>query len=114
MRIEYLRLPAFGKFTDHDIQFSPEHGLHLIYGRNEAGKSTLLRAVSHALFGIPRDSSDDFLHSSSSLRIEAGLRLTAEPALLSPPQGSGILCGSKTNSPWMRRFGPLYLWTAAQ
>ena len=71
MRIEYLRLPAFGKFTDHDIQFSPEHGLHLIYGRNEAGKSTLLRAVSHALFGIPRDSSDDFLHSSSSLRIEA-------------------------------------------
>lgn len=81
MRIEYLRLPAFGKFTDHDIQFSPEHGLHLIYGRNEAGKSTLLRAVSHALFGIPRDSSDDFLHSSSSLRIEAGLRLDSGASL---------------------------------
>ena len=55
MRIDYLRLPAFGLFTDETIHFAPDKGLHIIYGRNEAGKSTLLQAVSVAVFGIPRD-----------------------------------------------------------
>ena len=50
--IKYLNLPAFGIFTDRTIRFAPNHGLHIIYGRNEAGKSTLLSAISDALFGI--------------------------------------------------------------
>lgn len=76
MRIDYLRLPAFGLFTDETIHFAPDKGLHIIYGRNEAGKSTLLQAVSDALFGIPRDSKADFIHRADSLRIEAGLSLS--------------------------------------
>ena len=75
MRIDYLRLPAFGVFTDETIRFPQDRGLHIIYGRNEAGKSTLLRAVSDALFGIPRDSGADFQHKASNLRIEAGLTM---------------------------------------
>lgn len=75
MRIDYLKLLAFGSFTDEEIHFSKECGLHLIYGTNEAGKSTMLRAIADALFGIPHNSPDGFLHKYSDLRIEAGLTL---------------------------------------
>ncbi|HPT83352.1 MAG TPA: AAA family ATPase [Limnochordia bacterium] len=75
MRIKYLRLPAFGIFTEQAINFAPERGLHLIYGPNEAGKSTLLSAIGDALFGIPRVSSHAFLHKPAALRIVLGLEL---------------------------------------
>lgn len=75
MRIEYLSLPAFGRFTEERIEFGSEPKLHLLFGRNEAGKSTLLRAILDVLFGIPQTSGDDFLHRSTTLRIEAGLQL---------------------------------------
>jgi exonuclease SbcC len=43
-----LRLFPFGCFTDSDIPFEP--GLNVILGPNEAGKSTIFRAVRLALF----------------------------------------------------------------
>ena len=72
MRIEYLSLPAFGMFTDQIIRFPAEYGLHIIYGPNEAGKSTILRALSDALFGIPLNSPDSFRHEPV-VRIAGGL-----------------------------------------
>jgi chromosome segregation protein len=75
MRIRYLRLPAFGIFTEQAVSFAPERGLHLIYGPNEAGKSTLLTAIGDALFGIPRISPHAFQHKPASLRIVMGLQL---------------------------------------
>ena len=54
---------AFGCFTDHAIDLSSgQQGLQVIYGPNEAGKSTALRAVQAALFGFPHRSKDNFLH----------------------------------------------------
>ena len=49
-----LGLMAFGPFTDRVLDLSVgDHGLNVIFGRNEAGKSSALRAL-HALFsGIP-------------------------------------------------------------
>ncbi|NLM41973.1 MAG: AAA family ATPase [Firmicutes bacterium] len=82
MRIEYLYLPAFGLFTDERIEFPLDKSLHIIYGRNEAGKSTLLRAVSDALFGPIRSSGASFRHPPRALRIEAGLRLADGTRLL--------------------------------
>ncbi len=52
-----------------------QEGLHLIYGPNEAGKSSALRALRQALFGIPAQTSDSFVHSYSKMRI--GLTLGA-------------------------------------
>ncbi|NMB02135.1 MAG: AAA family ATPase [Firmicutes bacterium] len=76
MRVDYLRLLAFGRFTNEEIKFPHDRGLHLIYGPNEAGKSTMLRAIVDALFGIPHNSLDGFLHEYGNLRIEAGLSLS--------------------------------------
>lgn len=83
MRFLELSLTAFGSFTDHRIDLGggngpggPEAssaggGLHVIYGPNEAGKSTALRAVSGLLFGIPERSQDVHLHPGPALCVSA-------------------------------------------
>ena len=74
MKILELSLQAFGPFTDVTLDFSGgREGLHLVHGPNEAGKSSALRAMRQALFGIPTQSPDDFLHSYQKLRV--GMRL---------------------------------------
>ncbi|MFH5806422.1 AAA family ATPase [Alienimonas sp. DA493] len=68
MRIERLDLIAFGPFAGLSLDFSAP-GLHVVYGPNEAGKSTALRAVRDALFGIPGQSPDNHRHEYRALRI---------------------------------------------
>ncbi len=71
MRFERLHVPAFGPFTDLDLEFLAQGGdLHVIYGPNEAGKSSLLRAFRDLLFGIHSQSPDNFLHEYKKLRIK--------------------------------------------
>ena len=70
MKILSLDLIAYGPFTNKSLQF-PDGGanLHIVYGPNEAGKSCALRALSNALYGIPLDQKDGFLHPYEDLRI---------------------------------------------
>ena len=75
MRIDELRLIAFGPFAGQVLDFSPgRHGVHVVYGRNEAGKSSALRGLRDALFGIPHLSRDNFRHDYSAMRIGFTLR----------------------------------------
>ena len=70
MKIVRLGLNAFGPFSGRQLDLSTgRQGLHLIFGANEAGKSSALRALRQALFGIPVRSEDDFLHPYAKLRI---------------------------------------------
>ena len=62
MKIRKLFLKAFGPFTDSTLDFSGPANLHLIYGPNEAGKSSALRAITDLRYGIPMRSKDDFVH----------------------------------------------------
>ncbi|GAI35874.1 unnamed protein product, partial [marine sediment metagenome] len=78
MRIDRLDLIAYGPFTDKSLNLSNgDSGLHLIYGDNEAGKSTSLRALIAWLFGIPARTNDNYLHSNPQLRIGGKLRLSS-------------------------------------
>ncbi len=52
MRVERLDLVAFGPFRDRRIELAP--GLTVIYGPNEAGKSSLHAALTTALCGVRR------------------------------------------------------------
>ncbi len=75
MRIDELQLIAFGPFTDIVLDFSGgQEGFHLVYGPNEAGKSSALRALRNLLYGIPARSPDNFLHPYPKMRIGAILR----------------------------------------
>ena len=70
MRFKRLYIPAFGPFTNLDLSFPAEdRDLHVIYGENEAGKSSLLRAIRDLLFGIHGQSPDNFRHDYKQLRV---------------------------------------------
>lgn len=52
MRLLELHIDGFGKFHDRTISFN--NGINIIYGKNEAGKSTLHTFIRGMLFGIER------------------------------------------------------------
>ncbi len=103
MRFVELHLKRFGPFTDvvlplfnhlptqvanstvskesshkQQLEMPPRGGMHLVYGPNEAGKSTTLRAITQLLFGFPHQTQDDFIHQSRDLRIGGLLELAGE------------------------------------
>lgn len=77
MKIENLRLRAFGPFTDKAVDFSCRgHGLHIVFGPNEAGKSTTLRAMLGLLYGFGHKIEDAWLHDYKKLEVGGALRLS--------------------------------------
>lgn len=85
MILARLDLKAFGRFTDVSIDLSAgPRRFHLIYGPNESGKSTSLRAITSWLFGMPYAAEDCFYHSSVKLRV-GGL-------LVDPSTGESLEC----------------------
>jgi uncharacterized protein YhaN len=71
MKLLQLNLRAYGPFTDKILQFQ-NGGLHIVLGPNEAGKSTALRALHAALFGMD-EKRDAHLHPWDMLRV--GLKI---------------------------------------
>ena len=53
MKILVLDLIAYGPFAGARLDLSEgAEGLHILYGPNEAGKSSMLRALDALLFGM--------------------------------------------------------------
>ena len=74
MKIKQLDLKAFGPFTDRTLQFnSGRPGLHIIFGPNETGKSSSLRALKALLYGFPERTPDNFLHANDQLLVGGSL-----------------------------------------
>src|SRR5258708_4335410 len=77
MRIRKLGLRRYGKFTDGVIDFGERSAgapdLHIVYGPNEAGKSTAMSACMDLFYGSHHQLWLDFLHPSPTMRIEAAL-----------------------------------------
>ena len=72
MRFERLDLTSYGHFTDRSFELpASDADLHILFGSNEAGKSTALAAMEDLLFGISTQSPYNFLHDYSSMRIGA-------------------------------------------
>ena len=88
MRLISLDLIAYGNFTDRRLVFPEDKGLHVIYGPNEAGKSTCIRALRGLLYGIPENTGDDFLHESKRLRV-GGVLLRSDGERLSVVRRKG-------------------------
>ena len=53
MKIQKLHINAFGNIKNKDIELSD--GINVIYGKNEAGKSTLLKFIVDMLYGISKN-----------------------------------------------------------
>ena len=82
MRLRSLDLVRYGKFTDRTIDFGPkpefEPDLHIVFGLNEAGKSTALSGYLDLLFGIEERSRYNFLHEYAAMRVGGVLELAGE------------------------------------
>jgi uncharacterized protein YhaN len=74
MRLRRLTLERFGRFEGCELTFRPgAPDLHVIYGANEAGKTTSMAAVSDLLFGFEVRSRYNFRFDYPLLRIGAEL-----------------------------------------
>jgi uncharacterized protein YhaN len=110
MRIRRLDMICYGRFTDVSVDLpSHDRDIHLIFGPNEAGKSTTQAAIEDLLFGIPQMSGYAFVHDYSAMRIGAIIdcgkdsvevlrRKGLKNTLLGPdgapyPEGESVLTG---------------------
>ncbi len=74
MRIASLHLKAYGPFDGAVLDLErPAAGLQIVYGPNERGKSTAMRAVLALLFGFPSSTDDAFGRDYGALRVGAVL-----------------------------------------
>lgn len=74
MRFNKIYLTRYGCFTDDVINLgesSSSGDFHIIYGPNEAGKSTIREACLDFLYGIPTRSKYNFLHDHTLMEIGA-------------------------------------------
>lgn len=71
MRIRTLELEKFGAFESLRLKFRPDARLHVVYGPNEAGKSTALAAVSALLYGVHERTPYAYRFPGQELRIGA-------------------------------------------
>ncbi len=72
MRLDRIDLLRYGHFANRSIELpvtTPDYSV--IYGDNEAGKSTLLRRISSLFFGVPARTVDVHSCKTSELRIGA-------------------------------------------
>lgn len=113
MRLSRLDLTRYGKFTDFSIDFGTvEAGrpdLHVIYGPNEAGKSTSFAAYLDLLFGIEQRTRYAFLHPYQSMRVGGLLELDGgarELIRIKRPLNS-LLDGNEQPVPEAMMFGGL-------
>jgi uncharacterized protein YhaN len=91
MRLSRLELLRYGKFSGQTLTFPRRDDaldFHLIFGPNEAGKSTTRAALSELLFGVERNTSYAFLHDYGELRIGATLENDREQLVVTRKKGS--------------------------
>ncbi len=75
MRIQRLDLLRYGCFSDRTLEFKHQQAdIHILFGSNEAGKTTALTAIEDLLFGIPPRSPYGYLHDYGAMRIGALLQ----------------------------------------
>ena len=53
MKINKLKINSYGKLKEKEINL--ENGINLIYGENEAGKSTLIKFIINSFYGISKN-----------------------------------------------------------
>ncbi|MFC3691993.1 AAA family ATPase, partial [Chenggangzhangella methanolivorans] len=71
MRLLRLDLEKYGAFEGRALVFRPDARLHLVFGPNEAGKSSALSAVGDLLFGFGQRTDFAFRHATGELRLGA-------------------------------------------
>ncbi len=114
MRISRLDLIRYAHYDNRALAFDPAAALHLVYGPNEAGKSSALAAISDLLFGFARTKDArkvDFLYDAKHLahRRQPGERGGRGDRLPPPSRQQGDAAGGQRcrDAPQRRCSGAL-------
>jgi uncharacterized protein YhaN len=79
MRLRRLDLTRFGHFTNHSLDLGPARtgapDFHIIYGPNEAGKTTLMEAYLRLIYGFPMRDGYGFKHPLNTLQVGGVLEI---------------------------------------
>ncbi len=98
MRFEELHLLKYGNFEGCDLAFPRQPvDFHVIFGANEAGKSTTLAAVNDLLFGFPHGISQNYRFDASLLRVGAVLEQGSQRTQVRRKRGRGSLMDGQDN-----------------
>ena len=73
MRLTELSLEKYGGCASREFTIPETAGLTVVYGANEAGKSTCLEAISDFLFSIPKNTQRGSLFGYDGMRIGASM-----------------------------------------
>jgi uncharacterized protein YhaN len=92
MRFDELHLLKYGNFEGCDLAFPRQPvDFHVIFGANEAGKSTTLAAVGDLLFGFSPRISQAYRFDASLLRVGGILEQGSQRAQVRRKRGRGSL-----------------------
>ncbi|VTZ52318.1 conserved hypothetical protein [Methylocella tundrae] len=75
MRFETLTIENYGRCKEARLVFPATPGFTLIFGPNEAGKSTALEAISDFLFGVPERTERGQMFGAGNIALSAQLTL---------------------------------------
>lgn len=75
MRLTELALENYGSCASRELVIPDTAGLTVVFGANEAGKSTCLEAISDFLFSIPKNTQRGSLFGYDGMRISASMLL---------------------------------------
>ena len=53
MKINKIKINSYGKIKDQEIEF--DKNINIVYGKNESGKSTILKFITNILYGISKN-----------------------------------------------------------
>ena len=97
MRIQRLSFDFFGRFTDKSFDFGKTNSpsdFHIIYGPNEAGKTTTMEGYLRLLYGFPMREPYGFQHQRANLQVSGLLEIDGEARSFTRlPSRSGNLRG---------------------
>ncbi len=82
MRLRALHLDRFGHFTDRKYDFGAAGArpdFHIIYGPNEAGKTTTMEAALRLFYGFPLREPYAFKHQRANLQVSGVLEIDGQP-----------------------------------
>lgn len=104
MRLRTLTLDRFGHFADQHFDFGPkgdQPDFHIVYGPNEAGKTTTMEAVLRLFYGFPMRDPYAFLHQRSNLRVTGLLDIDGQERTFSrlPLRNGALVDASGTALP---------------
>ena len=99
MRFGELHLLKYGNFEGCDLAFPKQPiDFHVIFGPNEAGKSTTLAAVGDLLFGFPSRISQAYRFDASLLRVGGVLEQGSQQTQVRRKRGRGSLMDGQDSS----------------